>query len=234
MFFSPARSGKVTAIQIQPGFTILGVCVRTQYLPPIISGWVAMLGKPCNLSSLESLCWSGVSLCGEKSFFGSFVKVLVAVLVECVFDHAHSTCFGSSSFASWPVWLGIWHVCLGEPKFSFGWERQIQPGFTILGVCENWIPPWNNFRGGGYAWKALQPLVSGSFVKVLVAVLAECVFDHVHSTCFGSSSFASWPVWLGIWHVCLGEPEFSFGWERQDWARFHYSGGVWELDTPLE
>ena len=156
--FPSAGKGKLSLV------SLFWVCVRTGYPPGIISRWVAMLGTFCNLSSLESLCWSGVSLCSEKSFFGSFVKVLVAFLVECVLDLVHSTYFGSSSFASWPVWLGIWHVCLGEPKFSFCWERQIQPGFTILGVCENWIPPWNNFTVGGYAWNVLQPLVSRVFV----------------------------------------------------------------------
>ena len=35
--------------------------------------------------------------------FGSFVQVLAVVLLECVFGHMHATCFGSTSFACWPV-----------------------------------------------------------------------------------------------------------------------------------
>ena len=82
LFFPSVGKGEVSLL--------FGVCVRTGYPPGIISGWVAML---------ERLCRSGESLCSEKSFFGSFVKVLAVFLLECVFwscaFNMHSVFFGS-------------------------------------------------------------------------------------------------------------------------------------------
>ena len=73
-------------------------------------------------------------------------------------------------------WLENWKgfgtiLCAGMFFFSLARSGkvtaiQIQRGFTILGVCEDSIPPWNNFRVGGYAWSVLQPLVSR--VSVLI------------------------------------------------------------------
>ena len=87
-------------------------------------------------------------LCAEG--FGLLVSPSVC------FDCIYSKCPDPSSFGVGARELeGIWydfmcrHVFFSPARSGKVTAIQIQPGFTILGVCEDSIPPWNNFRLGG-------------------------------------------------------------------------------------
>ena len=117
-------------------------CVRTGYPAGIISGWVAMLGTFCNLSSLESLCRSDVSLWSEKSFFGSCFKILDAPSSETFFDHVPSKCPCLTSLGAGLAW-GFADACVviffvsGRGQWVLGhlfWFQYGDPFFDFFGV----------------------------------------------------------------------------------------------------